>query len=402
MSMTLHSRTVPAHVAHAHELVRRLGEPLLGGNRAEILAGPQAARAALLRLLAEARDHVNLDAAVFDMPELREELTASVQALVHRGIPVQVLAAGVRHAGTCSALRQHGAVVNELSSAWRLSHWVEQCFQSRLRQLVVVDGRVAWCGPGQIGDAAHGPHLCVLGPVVQRLQRMFLHDWKAGGARLAQAHYFPPITLAGRQRMGIAAPAGAGTPATPFGCPLVGAVDTARFSVFIGMAQRVPSRRLLQAVEAAAWRGVNVSVLVPHGIGRSWPWRPCCAELLRAGAWVYEGDEVRPLPPHCIVDGVWSSISLDDGLGWSSGQVGDTTQLIVLDAGFAAALDDACQDAMAHARLLDARTAASFSHWGRWFGLGPASNDARADAPQATPIAASATPGEAGTDTDPR
>ncbi len=369
MSLSFPTPPVPAHTAHAHELVRRLGEPLLGGNHAEVFADAQAARAALMETLIGARDHIHLDAALLQCAEPQDGLLPRLVALCRQGVRVHVLASTPREEAELGPLRRAGAVVRCVQRPSGLSGWVEQRFQSMQRQFAVFDGRTAWCGPGApaASAGAQGPHLRVRGPIVQRLQRLFLDTWKTAEPRLRMPSPppQPPIALAGRQRMGMATRAGS---AQAGGCPLIGALETARFSVFIALARRAPSRRLVQAIAGAAGRGVNVSVLLQHGgASHAWPWRACCAELMRAGAWLYQADGTRPLPPHSIVDGVWSSVAIDTGSGWHSGDVIEAAQLIVLDPVFASELDDVCQAAMAHALLLDARCLAGAAPFQTWF-----------------------------------
>lgn len=372
MSLSFPTPPVPAHMAHAHELVRRLGEPLLGGNHADVLADAKAGRPALVETLIGARDHINLDAALLDIAEPQDGLLSRLVALCRQGVRVQALARTPREAAELGPLRRAGATVRTLERPGGLAGWMEHRYQSMQRQLAVIDGRIAWCGPGSPSTSAgaQGPHLRVRGPIVQRMQRLFLDTWKSGEPRLPAPppQHFPPIALSGRQRMGIAMRAGSAQAAPPFGCPLIGAVETARFSVFIALARRAPSRRLVQAIAAAAGRGINVSVLLPHGAPLAWPWRGSCADLMRAGAWLYQADGTQPLPPHSIVDGVWSSVAIDGGSGWHSGDVVDAAQLIVLDPVFASELDDVCQAAMAHALLLDAKSLTGPAPFQRWFG----------------------------------
>lgn len=373
MNLSFPNPPVPTHVAHAHELVRRLGEPLLGGNHANLLDGP-AARAALIDTLLGARSHLQLDAALLAAIEPQDGLVSRLAALCRRGVRVQVLARTPREAAELGPLRRAGATVRTRAPQRGLSGWVAQRYGSMQRQLAVVDGRTAWSGPGfpdsGAGTQGQGPHLHVRGPIVQRLQRLYLDTWTHAEPRVPNPAppVFPPIALAGRQRMGINARAGASQATPPFGCPLLGAVEAARFSVFMVLTQRAPSRRLVQAIAGAARRGVNVSVLLQHGAPHAWRWRASCAELMRAGAWLYQADGTQPLAPHSIVDGVWSSVAIDSGTGWHSGNVMEAAQLIVLDPVFASELDNACQAAMAHALLLDAKSLATPARFGRWFG----------------------------------
>lgn len=369
---------LPTHIAHGHELVRRLGEPLLGGNQAQVFADTGAARTALLEALSKAHDHVNLDATLLLVPGLREDLTAALASLCRQRVHVQLLASTSLLDEGCelalATLRRQGAAVRRLAPTRGVGGWMERRFQSMQRQMAVIDGRVAWVGPGfhPQRPVATAPHVCVQGPVVQRMQRLFLATATVSESLSpqARAHHFPALALSGRQRMGMAL--STDTPQGTTGHPVIGALETARFSIFIALSRRPPSARLCQAIAAAAHRGVNVSVLLQHGAPHAWPWRAVCAELMQAGAWLYQSEGVRTLPSHCIVDGVWSSVAIDGGLGWRSGQVTDASQLLVIDSDFANALDDVCQAAMADALLLDMKSLVAPTRRQRWFGFPPA------------------------------
>lgn len=361
MNQPAFAEPAPVRAAHAHEIVRRLGEPLVGGNQAELFEHAEQTRDALLRIFERALNHIHLDAALLHTPGLCADLVACLAEQCRKGVRVQVLTHAMETgevAGALPGLRDAGATVNGMSSQRGLIGWIGQRFCSMQRQLAIVDGQIAWCGPGARahGHGTYGPHLCVQGPVVQRLQRLFLEARHASGshARLPQANYFPPTAASGCLRMGMALPADRAHAPHPGDCALVGAVETARFNVFISMAQRVPSRRLIQGISAAAGRGVNVSVLLRGGSSQSWQWRSCCSELLRSRVWLYQGDGTRSFPPHCIVDGVWSSFALDGDSNWHTARVGDAAELIVLGAEFAGALETVCHTALTHTALLDA------------------------------------------------
>lgn len=354
---------MPVHAAHAYEIVRRLGEPLVGGNQAEVFEHAEETRDTLLGICERALDHINLDAALLHTPGLCADLVACLAEQCRKGVHVQVLAHAMETgevSAALSELRDAGATVNGISPPHGLLGWIGHRFCSMQRQLAIVDGQIAWCGPGARahGHGTYGPHLCVQGPIVERLQRLFLEAWHAPGShsRLPQANYFPPMAASGCLRMGMVLPADMARAPHQGDGALVGVVEAARFHVFISMAQRVPSRRLIQGISAAAGRGVNVSVLLRAGSSQSWQWRSCCSELLRSRAWLYQGDGSRSFPPHCTVDGVWSSFALDGDSNWHTARVGDTAELIVLGAEFAGALETVCHTALTHTALLDAKS----------------------------------------------
>lgn len=325
------------------------GEPLLEGNRAELFEHADEVRTALTEVLASALDHINLDAALLQAPALSRDVVACLGEQCRKGVRVQVIAQRPDTSGAVEALSrlcEAGITLNAVRPRSGMRGWLERRLShSTHRQLAVVDGQVAWCGPGMQGDGpcAAGPHVCVRGPIVQRLQRLFLETWHASGAhvQLPPANYFPPMQSAGELRMGVWQPSDVAD-AMAQGDALVDAVDNARLSVFIGLAGHLPSRRLMKAVAGAASRGVDVSVLVPEMASRDGRWRRRCARLLQAQASVYVTEGPCPFPTHCVVDGAWSHIALRTTAAWQ-GATPVSEELTVHGPAFAHALEAACR-----------------------------------------------------------
>lgn len=342
------------------EDVAEAGEPLLAGNRADLFEHTDDVRVALVAMFDRALNHINLDAALLHAPGLSGALVECLGELCRKGVRVQVIAHEPDLSGAIDALSHlcaAGITLNETQAPRGMRGWFERRFhRSMQRQLAVVDGQVAWCGPGMrsVDRCTYGPHVCVQGPVVHRLQRLFLETWHASGshARLPQANYFPPMPSAGELQMGVALPPDAGGAPLRDGASLLEAVEAAQQTVFIGMAMQPPSRPLVKAILAATARGVDVAVLVPQGSLRNWWWRQRCATLLRSPTRVYQADGSCPFPPHCVVDGTWSSLALDGGarrrgFAWQEG-----AGLIVHDAEFAHSLEAVCRRATLHAAEL--------------------------------------------------
>lgn len=325
------------------------GEPMLEGNRADLFEHRDDVLAALTEMFGNALNHINLDAALLQAPALSDELVACLGEQCRKGVRVQVIAQQPDMTGAVDALSRlcdAGVTLNEARPRKGARGWVERRLGTAShRQLAVVDGQVAWCGPGMqgAGPCAAGPHVCVSGPIVQRLQRLFLETWHASrpAVQLPQANYFPPMQSAGPLRMGVCQPADALEVATPGGA-LVEAVENARLSVFIGLASQPPSRQLRKAVAAAVARGVEVSVMVPEHATAHWNWRRHCAALVRSQARVYVTQGPCPFPAHGVVDGTWSHIALRHTAAWP-GATPVTEELTVHGPAFAQALEAACR-----------------------------------------------------------
>lgn len=344
----------PAHADVAAAAQEEPGEPLLEGNLAELFEHTEAVRAALIGTLERATDHINLDASLLHAPGLGTDVIRCLGERCQQGVRVQVIAQmlDMLHAtDELANLCQQGVTLNQARprSAWR--GWLDRWRDPMHRQLAVVDGEVAWCGPGIRSPdlCSFGPHIQVRGPIVQRMQRLFLEAWHAtpSSVRLPQANYFPPLAAAGTQSMGMALSSLAG--GTPFkqGHSLPEQVERARHRVCVSMVQRVPSYRLMRALLATSASGVRVDILVDKG-ARSWRWNARCNDLLDAGARVYRVDSTCPFPCHGVVDTHWSNLALD-GL---RARVGEGTELVVLDRAFAASLETAFRMATSHATPL--------------------------------------------------
>ncbi len=336
--------------------VAEQGEPLLSGNRVDLFENTDEVRAALVAMFSRALNHINLDAALLQAPGLSGALVECLGELCRKGVRIQVIAHEPDVTGALEALSrlcEAGITLNDARPRRSMRGWFERRFHRTMqRQLAVVDGHVAWCGPGMrsVDQCTYGPHVCVQGPIVHRLQRLFLETWHASASpvRLPQANYFPPMPSAGTLDMGVALPPDAGASPLREGASLLEALEAAQHNVFIGMAPRAPSHALAKALHAATVRGVDVAMLVPGSALRSWWWRQRCHALLRSSAQVYEADGTCPFPPHCVVDGTWSSLALDGGARRHGLSLEEGSELIVVDAEFSHALAAVCRRAMLH------------------------------------------------------
>lgn len=346
----------PEHADVAADARDDPGEPLLEGNQADLFAHTDEVRAALVGTLARAVDHINLDAALLHAPGLTNDVIASLAERCRQGVRVQVIAHTqdlMYAADELARLCQAGITLNEVHPRRGWRGWLARHKRPLYRQLAVVDGAVAWCGPGirSLDFCSFGPHMQVRGPVVQRLQRLFLEAWHASPApvQLPAADYFPPLAAAGGQTIGVARPFAQGGVPLKEGNSLVEQVERSRSHVFVSMVQREPSRRLMKALLAASASGVRVTVVMGRN-ARGWPWNTRHLDLLGVGARVFRVDDTCPFPCHGVVDGSWSSLALD-GL---DAKVGEGAELVVVDPSFAASLETAFQVATSHAvRLRD-------------------------------------------------
>lgn len=392
-STFVQDRPLAQRLNHHQELQRHLGEPLLGGNSVRLLQDGAETFEAMFRAIDAASDHINIESYIVEDAGPGAELARRLAARCRQGVKVNLLYDSYGCIGTSQAyfqvLRQTGVTLCEYNPVARWRLWPGQRLHRRdHRKLLVVDGRIGFIGGMNISDVystasapLHGSnpapdpsgagwrdlHLQVEGPVVQRLQRLFVTHWQRNAScALPQARYFPPLPPAGTQRMALAA-SDAGRRRNPIYSALLGAIATAYSRVLMTTACMVPPRRLVRTLCQAAERGVSVELLLP-GVSDFWAplhaGRSHYARLLRAGVQIHERHDRLLHAKACVIDGVWCSVG-SANVDWRSVIHNAEANLIVLDEDFARQMEGVFRSDVARASTMDAQRWARRSPWRR-------------------------------------
>src|SRR6266704_4750238 len=179
------------------------------------------------------------------------------------------------------------------------------------RKLLIVDGYTGFIGGYNIGDAYattwRDTHLRIQGPAAADLAQSFIGFWNGQHPEHQHItrHYprrFDPLINA------------RGTSAIQLMFPIrdmyIEAIARAEHSVWLTNAYFVPDGALLEALQAAAKRGVDVRVLVPwisNHVVVDWLTRGYFTVCLKAGIHVY-GYQHMLHAKTCTIDGQWSTI----------------------------------------------------------------------------------------------
>jgi cardiolipin synthase len=138
------------------------------------------------------------------------------------------------------------------------------------RKIAVIDGRIGYAGSQNLVDASFEPGLIyeemnvrLQGPVVLELQAVFAEDWYLEtGEFLGDARYVPEPQLAGDVATQVL-PSGPGYPRENNQRLIVSLIHAANRRIFITMPYLIPDDALLEALQTAALRGVEVTLVVP-------------------------------------------------------------------------------------------------------------------------------------------
>jgi cardiolipin synthase len=279
---------------------------------------------AMREAIMAARASVNLEAYIFEPGQVADLICAALTDRARAGVDVRIVADAIGSRDlkgpTLDRLRDAGCQVQFYQPAsW---HRLHRLNNRTHRELLIVDGRVAFVGGAGVGDWwAHATDgrpawrdtvARVEGPIVASLQGVFAENWlECAGEILTSPGHWPHLEPAGETEAMIvkSSPADRVTASRVVFQLLV---EGATSSIEICTPYFLPDRALRGALGNAARRGVRVRVLVPGRVTDQklvrLASRRLYGELLAAGVQIYE---YRPAMLHAkalIVDRVWSLI----------------------------------------------------------------------------------------------
>ena len=334
--------------------------PLVEGNRIALLEdGPQTYRA-MFAAIKSARDHINMETFILEADAIGQQFADALIDKQRQGVQVNLIydAAGSfsTPADFIQRLRDSGIrtlqfnPINPLTAkaGWNLNNRDH-------RKLLIVDGQTAFLGGVNISSVYLGgsfgsrpkqtgaqdqpwrdTDLQIDGPVVAEFQKLFLDTWqRQQGETLAPSNYFPPLQRQGGEvvrAIGSSPQSGVSL----MYVTLLSAINSAETEVLLTNAYFVPDPQLLDALKAAAARGVDVRMVLPaktdsalvFHIGRSH-----YEDLLASGVKIFERREAMLHAKTALIDGVWATVG-STNLDWRSFLHNDEVNAVVLGAGF--------------------------------------------------------------------
>jgi cardiolipin synthase len=347
------------------------GVPLIAGNKVELLFdGPQTMKA-MMTAIAQAKDHINFETYIFDQDALGEQFASLLLEKQRQGVIVNIIYDSVGTIGVPQAfferMRAGGirlVAFNPVNPAkvrgngWKINNRDH-------RKILVVDGKVAFTGGINISDtyAKSSPfrskqrptdtsqvgwrdtHVRIEGPAVAAFQWLFIQAWVNQDADdLRDAQYFPAPSVAGDRIVRVLG----SKPGGQFEIykAYLLAIQEARKSIHITMAYFVPDQQTLDALRAAAQRGVEVRIVLPSISDSGLVFhagRAFYDELLSAGVKIHEMKLSVLHAKTAVIDGVWSAVG-STNLDTRSFLHNSEVSVIVMGAGFGEEMERAFQE----------------------------------------------------------
>lgn len=180
------------------------------------------------------------------------------------------------------------------------------------RKLLIVDGKTSFIGGYNIGSLYalewRDTHLSVKGPAAANLAHAFIDFWNRYchpkdriKARYPR-HFDPLITVHGNDALRLT---------FPIRDMYIAAIDRADECILLTNAYFIPDHILLNALKAAARRGVDVRILVPYRsnhIVADWISHGYYSECLQAGIRIQGYRHTMLHAKTCTIDDQWSTV----------------------------------------------------------------------------------------------
>jgi cardiolipin synthase len=312
------------------------GVPLIAGNKCTLLFdGPQTI-AEMLKAINGARNSINFETYIFDQDQLGDKFADALIERHQQGVVVNIIYDSVGTLGTPAEfferMRKAGInlvefnPVNPAKSSgdnWKLNNRDH-------RKILIVDGKIAFTGGINISAtyaksslfrSASKPtdksqvgwrdtHIKIEGPAVQAFQWLYVRQWAAQAKEeLPQADYFPKPVIAGDRVVRVLGSDPGGKFEIYKAYAL--AMQEARQTIHLTSAYFVPDRQTVDALSAAARRGVDVKIVVPgvSDVGLVvYAGHAYYDELLQAGVKIYQLKLAVLHAKTAVIDGKWSTV----------------------------------------------------------------------------------------------
>ncbi len=317
--------------------------PLSAGNQIDIFSSTQQAASAMLVAIERAEMSISLCTYIFDRDRIGKSFVEALRRAKERGVEVRIIVDGVgmRYSwpsirGWLAAAKLPYAVFLPNLIPWRLHYSNLRCH----RKIVVVDGRIGFTGGMNIREGMWrklvpaqplvDTHYYIQGPAVRDLQETFAFDWEfCTGEILAGEKWFPDVTTnsssiagvsqtdaqgsgsnlkAGGNAIARGIAAGPDLDSDKIRLTIAGAITTARRSVYIVTPYFLPDASLIEALNVADLRGVDVQIVLPRVnnlILVQWASTAQLWQLLRRGVQIWTSSPPFDHSKLMVVDEAW-------------------------------------------------------------------------------------------------
>jgi len=269
------SGNLPAQFASIDQMVHHWRRfPLFDGNRITLLESMDAFAERLAADIDAATDHVHLAFYIAAIDAATRPVFEALIRAAERGVTVRLLVDDFGSKEDMRRLRQlrrHGIELARSFPRSKLPHKAARFDLRNHRKLVVIDGRTGYTGSMNLIHPQFRKGLTYLdlmlrikGPVVLELQAVFAGDWFIETNELLSVEPHFPLPQPAGEESCIGLPSGPEYPEPVLQRLLLGLIHASTERLEIVTPYFVPDEPTLDALKAAARRGVRCELILPE------------------------------------------------------------------------------------------------------------------------------------------
>lgn len=289
-----------------HDLcLKRTGIPALSGNYITLHHNTEDILKHLADELKNAKHSINMVFYIWHLGGYADEVANVLCDAALRGVKVRILldSAGSKaffNSHMPQQMREAGIELIESLAVSPARMFFRRLDIRQHRKLIIIDNELAYTGSLNMIDPKffkqdHGVGqwidimVSVVGPSVPILSSIFSWDWEVEtGNRILPTRYHSPQKLT-RHAVQVV-PSGPGMPSGIIQQVLLLTIHQAQTSLTITTPYLIPSETLLNALQTAAHRGVQVNIIIPahnDSTMAEWASRSFFSDLMEAGINIY-------------------------------------------------------------------------------------------------------------------
>ena len=279
-------RELPADSVFARYLQEQ-GFPLTHNNELELLESGAEKFERLFEEIRKARHHIHLEYFNFRNDSIANALFDLLAEKVQEGVKVRAMFDAFGNMSNNRPIRRrmledlHRRGIEMVTFDPIRFPWINHVASRDHQKIVVIDGKVGFTGGMNIADYYihglpeigewHDMHLCLKGPAVEDLQRIFLTMWNKETRQHVEGEAFFPFSQEHTYRqepeqlgcqVAIVQRRPNKAPAT-MRHAYIAAIDAAQHSIQIINPYFTPTSSICRALKRAAKRGVRVDIMIP-------------------------------------------------------------------------------------------------------------------------------------------
>lgn len=259
------------------QVLCKLGrQPFTEGNRCTLLQDGEATFEALIKAMENATSYILLEFYIVRSDKIGQRIKTILEHKLSEGVQVWFLYDEVGSVGLPRAylkeLAQAGARVASFGDGNIRRRRLQINFRNH-RKLLICDGKIGFVGGINLGDEYLGSvidqepwrdtHCRIEGPAVTGLQLAWVEDWNWASDEFPELDWAPQDNIPGAEKVLVLPTGPADTWET---CTLffLNCINNAQSRIWIASPYFVPDFQIVNALQLAALRGVDVRIIIPE------------------------------------------------------------------------------------------------------------------------------------------